>query len=178
MVVLDRAGKLLLGTFFWLISLLVLALGVFLFQWNPEHISKGGGVHIESKQFVIDFQQNHKRLPEEEEYYAWSHENDHGEMPCDYHKADFPSDLIRLAGKPPQGAFYFTCWDYDVSSYYASWYENGMVGLITDRDYYWGGSRLMHSIIFIGLFLGFGLVASFFYSLAFEKSTTRPKNPA
>lgn len=162
-----------------MISFSVLALGVIFYQWNPEQISKGSAGNLgEAQQFVIDFQQSHKRLPELEEFNTWSHEDDSGRILCGYHKSDFPNDLIRLAGKSPQDAYYFTCWDDDVTSYYTSWYENGTVGLITDKDYYWGGSRLMHALIFIGLFLGFGLVASFFYSLAFEKSTTRPKNPA
>jgi len=177
--ILDRAGKFLLGTFFLVISFSVLALGVVLYQSNPEHLSKRGAVDNlgDAQQFVIEFKQNHKRLPELEEFNAWAHEHS-GDPAYGYRKSDFPKDLIRLAGEPPQDAYYFNAWNGDIWAYYASWYENGTVGLITDKDYYWGGSRLMHSIIFIGLFLGFGLIASFFYSLAFEKSTTRPKNPA
>lgn len=178
--ILDRAGKFLLGTFFLVISFSVLALGVVLYQWNPEHTFKRSpGPYVDgAKEFVVEFQRSHVRLPELEELRAWELEFRPNSDGIDYHKSDFPDDLIRLAGNPPKDAFYFTSWDDGVSLYYASWYENGTVGLITDKDYYWGGSRLMHSIIFIGLFLGFGLVASFFYSLAFEKSTTRPKNPA
>ena len=37
---LDRIGKFLLGTFFLVISLSVLAAGILFYQWNPEHISK------------------------------------------------------------------------------------------------------------------------------------------
>lgn len=174
----DRVGKFLLGTFFLVISFSVLALGVVLYQWNPEQISEGSAGNLgEAQQFVVDFQQSHKRLPELEEFNAWSRKDDSGRALCDYQNSDFPDDLTRLAGKSPQDAYYFTCWD-DVYSYYASWYENGTVGLITDSDYYWGGSRLMHALIFLGLFIGFGLVASFFYSLAFEKSSKSPKNPA
>ena len=173
----DRLGKFLLGTFFLALCFLAVVISALVYQWNPEHtFNRSPGLYIDSaKHFIIQFQKSHARLPELEEFKAWNIEH----MPrysdgIDYQKSDFPSDLIRLAGKPPQDAYYFTVWD-DVTYYYASWYENGTVGLITDNDYYWGGSRVMHCIITLGLFLFFGLVACFSYSLAFEKSSNEAK---
>ena len=167
----DRFGKFLLGTFFLAVSFLALAIGAISYQWNPEHtFNRSPGPYIDSaKHFIIEFQKSHARLPEIEEFKAWNIEHIPNSDGIEYHKSDFPDDLIKLAGKPPQDAYYFNVWD-DVTLYYASWYENGTVGLITDNDYYWGGSRIMHCIITLGLFLFFGVVASFFYTLAFEKS--------
>jgi hypothetical protein len=173
----GRFGEFLLGTIFLVVCLLSLAISALFYQWNPKHtVKRSPGDYIDSaKHFIIEFQQSHARLPEFEEFKAWNIEH----IPTfsegiDYHKSDFPDDLIRLAGDPPQDAYYFNVWD-DVTLYYASWYENGAVGLIKDRDYYWGGSRIMHCVITLGLFLFFGLVASYFYRLAFEKSSNRPK---
>jgi hypothetical protein len=175
----NRLCIFLLGTFFLAVCFLTLFISALFYQWNPEHtVKRSPGSYIDSaKHFIIEFQQGHARLPELEEFKAWNIEH----MPrysdgIYYHKSDFPDDLIRLAGKPPQDAYYFDVWD-DVNLYYASWYENGTVGLISDSDYYWGGSRIMHWIITLGLFLFFGLVASFFYSLAFEKSSNSTKKP-
>lgn len=168
-----RIGKTLSGTFFLIACLLVLVIGLFSYQWNPEHTFKRSpGPYIDSaKDFIMEFQQSHTRLPELDEFKAWNIEH----MPkyyegLDYHKSDFPDDLVRLAGKPPQDAYYFNVWDDSAMSYYASWYESGNVGLITDNGYYWGGSRSMHCIITLGLFVFFGFISVYLYNSAFEKS--------
>lgn len=172
----GRLGAFLMGLFFLAVCFLMLAVGATFYQWNPEHTLKHHYEVSPSQQFIAEFQRSHARLPELEEFEAWntsfylkySGERDYNY----YHKTDFPDDLVRLAGKPPQNAYYLDSSDVDAGSIYlASWYENGTVGLITDKEYYWGGSRTAHCIITFSIFMFFCIIAMFFFSLTFEKNS-------
>ncbi|HOY70292.1 MAG TPA: hypothetical protein PL131_06980 [Methylotenera sp.] len=160
---LSRFGTFLLGTVSLFIFLAILTIGVIHFFFNFEHHSRRAvvGNLKEAKQYVIDFNKNHGRLPKTEEFNNWANNKFGDPVPYEYHKSNFPSDLIRLAGEPPSGAFYFDAWNGEIFAYYASWYKDGSVGLVPDREYYFGGSAYMHYLIIFLPLLIFWAIAFF-----------------
>lgn len=173
-------SKFLLGTFFLVTSVSTLLIGAAFYLWNPDHrFERSPGSYFDSAtHFIIKFQKSNARLPKLKEFKAWdpycTPENPKG---LAYYNSNFPSDLIRLAGEPPKDAYYFEVWDVDAgTTYYASWYENGNVGIISDKDYYWGGSRVMHATITLSLFIFLYSISIYYFSLKFEKSSVKSKS--